>query len=551
MTYDSIYEAVSDRYEPGTGWDEHAHVGDEESLNVAEEALGRHADSDETGLRIRDFERGETETYTFADLAAAANRVSNYLVEHTERGDRVGAMLPTRLELYAVVFGTIQAGRIYLPLAPVFGPDALNYRLEDSGAAALFTTSEGCEAVDGDLPALERVVAIDDGDAGGGTVDGGGTVEGDVTVDGYDAVRARDDEFETVETHPNDPYSLTYTSGTTGPPKGVPTSHRGPVELYAYTEHVVDLRPDDVYLVAASPSWSYGLTMGTIMSGIRGTAIGCYRGQFDPRAFFETLEAWDVDNAMIPPTALRQSRAAGIDLDAWDIDLRVLISAGESLDEETVNWCEAGLGAPPQDAYGLTEGGMVVCNYAFDDWDVKPGSMGKVTPGEEVALLDDDGDEIEQGEVGEIAIKRDEDARGSYWGRPEATLETFTGPWLRTGDLARRDEDGYYWYVSRADDVIISAGYRIGPAEVEETLLEHPAVEEAAVVGEDHETRGQIVKAYVTLVGDHDADDELADDLSEFARDELSKHEYPREIEFLDALPKTASGKIKRSALAE
>ncbi|MFC6768253.1 AMP-binding protein, partial [Natrinema soli] len=149
MLYDSIYDAVADRHESGMGWDEHVHVGDEESLNIAEEALGRHANSDETGLRIRDFERGETEVYTFAELAAAANRVSNYLVEHTERGDRVGAMLPTRLELYAVVFGTIAAGRIYLPLAPVFGPDALNYRLEDSGAAALFTTSEGCEVVDG------------------------------------------------------------------------------------------------------------------------------------------------------------------------------------------------------------------------------------------------------------------------------------------------------------------------------------------------------------------------------------------------------------------
>ncbi|QLG50174.1 acyl-CoA synthetase [Natrinema halophilum] len=540
MTYDSIYDAVSDRYETGMGWDEHAHVGDEESLNIADEALGRHADSDEVGLRIRDFERDETETFTFAELAAAANRVSNYLAEHTERGDRVGAMLPTRLELYAVVFGTIAAGRIYLPLAPVFGPDALNYRLEDSGAAALFTTAEGCAAVDGDLPALERVISIDEG-----------TVDGDVTGDEYDAVRAHSDSFETVETHPNDPYSLTYTSGTTGPPKGVPTTHGGPIELYAYTEYVVDLRPDDVYLVAASPSWSYGLTMGTIMSGIRGTAIGCYRGQFDPHAFFETLETWDVDNAMIPPTALRQSRAAGIDLEGYDVDLRVLISAGESLDEETVDWCETGLGAPPQDAYGLTEAGMVICNYAFDDWAVRPGSMGKVTPGVEVALLDDEGNEVEQGDVGEIAIRRDEDAHGSYWGRPEATLETFTGRWLRTGDLARRDEDGYFWYVSRADDVIISAGYRIGPAEVEETLLDHPAVVEAAVVGKDHETRGQIVTAYVTLVDDYEPSPDLADELSEFARTELSKHEYPREIEFLEDLPKTASGKIKRSALAE
>jgi acetyl-CoA synthetase len=229
----------------------------------------------------------------------------------------------------------------------------------------------------------------------------------------------------------------------------------------------------------------------------------------------------------------------------------VLLSAGESLDEDTVEWCEDGLGAAPQDAYGLTEAGMLVCNFAFDDWEVKPGSMGKVTPGEEVALLDDDGEQVDRGDVGEIAVKRQEDATGSYWGRPEATLETFTGTWLRTGDLARQDEDGYYWYVSRADDVIISSGYRIGPEEVEEALLNHPAVEEAAVVGKEHETRGEIVKAFVTLVGDHESSADLTEELREFARENLSKHEYPREVEIIDELPKTASGKIKRAALEE
>ncbi|WP_226482727.1 acyl-CoA synthetase [Natrinema amylolyticum] len=540
MPYNDAYEAVADLYDEEAGWEEHAHVGDKESFNVATEALGRHGNSDETGLRIRDFGSGETETYTFAELDAAANRVANYLSEHTDRGARIGAKLPTQFELYAVVFGTIKAGRIYLPLAPVFGPDALNYRLEDSRASVLFTTESGCEIVDADLPALDRIVTVD-----------GGSVDGSTIVDDYDAVREHDDAFDAVETHPNDPFTLTYTSGTTGSPKGVLSPHRGPVELHAYTEYVVDLRPDDVYLVAASPSWSYGLNMGTIMSGVRGTAIGCYRGQFDPLTFFETLEEWDVDNAMIPPTALRQSRAAGIDLSEYDIDLRVLISAGEALDQDTVDWCEEGLGAPPQDSYGLTEGGMVVCNYAFDDWEVKPGSMGRTIPGTEVALLDEDGNEVEQGEVGEIAIKRDDTSTGTYWGRPEKTLETFTGLWLRTGDLARQDEDGYFWYVSRADNVIISSGYRIGPEEVEETLLNHPAVEEAAVVGKDHDTRGEIVAAYVTLVDDYEPSADLEDELSDFAREELSKHEYPREIAFIDELPKTASGKIKRAELGD
>ncbi|MFC7157560.1 acyl-CoA synthetase [Halomarina halobia] len=541
MTYSSVYEAVYDQYDVEQSWDEHVHVGDKQSLNIAEEALGRHVDSEETGLRIRDFESGDTETYTFAELNAAANRVANYLETHTERGDRIAAILPTQLELYAVVFGSVKAGRIYVPLAPVFGPDALNYRLKDSGAAVLFAGAAGSEAVDGDLPDLKRVVTVGD------VAD----VLGDVVVDDYDVVREEDGAFEAVETHPNDPYSLTYTSGTTGHPSGVPSTHGGVVELHAYAEYVADIRPDDVYLVAASPSWSYGLTMGTIMSGLRGTAIGCYRGKFDPTTFFETLEAWDVDNTMIPPTALRQSRAAGIDLREWDIDLRVLISAGESLDEDTVGWCEEGLGAPPQDAYGLTEAGMAICNFAFDDWEVKPGSMGKPTPGYEVALLDPEREAVPQGETGEIAVRREEGDFGWYWGQPEKTLETFTGQWLRTGDLARRDEDGYYWYVSRADNVIISSGYRIGPEEVEATLLNHEAVQEAAVVGKSDETRGEIVKAFVTLVGGQEASPELRDEISEFARENLSKHEYPREVESIDELPKTASGKIKRAQLRE
>jgi acetyl-CoA synthetase len=194
---------------------------------------------------------------------------------------------------------------------------------------------------------------------------------------------------------------------------------------------------------------------------------------------------------------------------------------------------------------------MVICNYAFDDWEVKPGSMGKVTPGQEVALLGEDGEEVPQGETGEVAIRRQEDAFGWYWGRPEETLETFTGEWLRTGDLARQDEDGYYWYVSRADNVIISSGYRIGPEEVEKSLLNHGAVEEAAVVGKPDETRGEIVKAFVSLAGGHEASPELRDEIGEFARENLSKHEYPREVEIVDELPKTASGKIKRAELRE
>jgi acyl-CoA synthetase (AMP-forming)/AMP-acid ligase II len=261
-------------------------------------------------------------------------------------------------------------------------------------------------------------------------------------VEAYDAVGGHDPAFETVPTHPNDPYTVTYTSGTTGQPKGVPSTHGGPVHLHAFTEFVVDLRPEDTYFVAASPAWSYGLTMGSVVAGMVGTAIGCYRGKFDPAMLLETFEEFGVDNAMVPPTALRGARAAGVDPTEYDIDLRTLLSAGEALDAETVEWCRDGLGAEPQDAYGLTEAGMAVCNYAFDDWAVKPGSMGKPTPGMTVALLDDDGERVAQGETGEICIRREADAVGGYWGKPEESMDTFRGPRRRGRLLVVRRPQG-------------------------------------------------------------------------------------------------------------
>jgi acetyl-CoA synthetase len=541
MTYGSVYEAVYELYDRENGWEEMVTVGDRESLNVATEALGRHGTSNDTGLRIRDFDQAQTEEYSFATLNAAANRVANYLTEHTDRYDRITAMLSTRLELYAVVYGTLKAGMIYVPLSPMFGRDALNARISDSGATVMVTSADLCDPNELDLGTVDRIVRV-----GSDTF----PQDTDCPVDEYRTVRDCSDSFNTVETHPNDICALSYTSGTTGPPKGVPLTHGSRMDLHPFVEYVVDLRPDDDYFVAASPAWSYGLVMGSMMPGIRGTAIGCYRGEFSPEALFETFEEWSVDNAMVPPTALREAQSAGINIGSYDIDIRVLISAGEPLDSQTVQWCETHLGAPPQDAYGLTEGGMVVCNFTFGDWEIKPGSMGKPTPGYEVALLNE-GERVSDGEIGEIAIKRPEGAWGMYWGRPEESVQMFSGEWRLTGDLARKDDDGYFWFVSRKDNIIISAGYRIGPEEVEETLIKHDSVEESAVIGVSHETRGNIVKAYVSLVTGVEPSDSLSEELTQFARSQLSKHEYPREIEFVEDLPKTATGKIDRTALGE
>ena len=546
MTYESIYESVTELYDRDRCWEELVTVGDRESLNVAEEALGRHGDSEETGLRLRDFETGSTETHSFADLNVAANRVANYLAENAGPRDRVAAMLPARLELYAVAYGAIKSGRVYVPLAPLFGPEALQYRLADSGASVLVTSAEHVSKLDGEaVPALETVVVVDGTDsiAPDDRPDG-------IDIESYDVIRRAATEFDAVDSNPSDTYAIKYTSGTTGQPKGCPSTHEGTVRLHSYFEHVVDLRPTDNYFVAASPAWSYGFTVGMLAAGLRGTAAGCYRGPFDPERLLETFERFEVTNAMVPPTGLRKLRASSVSPEDYDVDLRVLISAGESLDESTVEWCDGAFGTRPLDAYGQTESGMVVANYPFPDWEIKPGSMGKPVPGYEVALLDEDGNDVGIDEVGEIAVKRDENARSSgYWGRPETSITAYSGRWWRTGDLARRDENGYFWYVSRADQVIISAGYRIGPEEVEETLLKHDAVEEVAVVGAPHDTRGKVVKAVVVPGSSATPSEALASDLRSFARSRLSKHEYPREIEFVAELPKTSSGKIKRSEL--
>jgi acetyl-CoA synthetase len=548
MGYDSTYDAVSDLHDPEAAWDEVVTEGDRESLNVAQESVGRHADSQETAVRIADFETGETVSYSFAALNDAANRVGNYLAEHTARADRVAAMLPPRIELYAAIFGTVKAGRIYVPLTPLFGPEALSYRLADSGTSVLFLAREYADALpDEAFPDLERVVVVD----GPGSDTSRAGIDGEFSVDAYDRVRSRGAEFEAVDTHPDDIYTLKYTSGTTGQPKGVPTRHRRLVHGSGYNDYVVDLRPEDNYFVAASPAWSYGL--GATMSvGVRDTGIATYRGSFDPVSFLETLEEFEVTNLMCPPTALRQVRGADLDPREYDTDVRVLVSAGEALDEESVAWCDEVFGTEPLDAYGQTEAGMLLCNYSFEDWEVKPGSAGKPLPGMRVALLDEAGNEVDDGDIGEICVRRSDVSAGTtrvYWGNPDETVRTYQGQWYRTGDLARRDEDGYYWYVSRKDEVIISAGYRIGPEEVQEALVKHDAVEEAGVVGIPDETRGEVVKAYVTVAESATPGEGLADDIRGFARSELSKHEYPREVEFVDDLPKTSSGKIKRREL--
>lgn len=548
MTYTDIYEAVSETYWPQGAWERMIEAGEPESFNLAEEALGRHAGSTGTALRIRDFGTGGDESYSFAELNRAANRAANFFEGHLDRGERFGLMLPPRLELYAALFGGIKTQRVFLPLDTKFGPDALSYRMADAEATTLFTTADHLGKIEpGEMPALERVVLVGEG---------GGSVEGIETLH-YDELERESDSYDALRVAPTETYGMVYSSGTTGQPSQLTSEHATAVGIEPFVTFVVDLLPEDTYFAAASPAWSYGLTVGTLAPGLQGTNIGAYRGRFDNEMWLETLERWEVTNAMVAPTVFRQLRAGDVDLSAYDIDLRVLVTAGETCDGDTAAWIDEHFGTTPLDAYGLSEGGMLVCNYPFSDWEVKHGSMGKPTPGKEVRLCDGSKcppateenpaptEEMvfidEPGEVGEICAYQSGGSGPMAGDSPEG--------WQRMGDLAEVDEDGYWWYRGRADKVIISAGYRIGPGEVQETLIDHDAVEEAGVIGVDHETRGNAVKAYVSLAPGYEETPELRDELVEFAKSELSKHEYPRELEIVDELPKTPSEKIKLGEL--
>jgi acetyl-CoA synthetase len=551
MTYHSIYEAVRDTYHAPGAWDRMIQAGEPESCNLAEEALGRHAGSDAVALRIRDFETGDEETATFDELDRAANRAATFFTETMDRREIMGLLLPPRVELYASLFGSIKSHRPFVPLDTKFGPDAIGYRLRDAEATTLVTTAGHLpDVAEADVPTLERVVVVDD-------PDGHSLPDADVVP--YDAIAESDPSYDAIGRSPEEAYAIVYSSGTTGQPHPGLSPQATMVGIEPYLKFVVDLQASDTYFAAASPAWSYGLTVGTLCPGLVGANIGAYRGPFDLERWVETLDRWDVTNAMIAPTALRQLRASDVPVADYDVDLRVLVTAGESLDAESATWVRDHLGTTPLDAYGLSEGGMLLCNYPFPDWEVKAGSMGKPLPSYDVRLIDPgttvtatseepaEADELpfvdERGEVGEIAVYQTGGSGPLEGLQPEG--------WQRTGDLAEIDDDGYWWYRGRRDAVIISAGYRIGPEEVQETLLSHDAVAEAGVVGVPDETRGEVVAAAVTLAAGYDPSEDLREAIVEYSREQLSAHEYPRRLAFVDELPKTASDKIKRSDLQE
>lgn len=511
-------------------------------FNMASACADRH---DPAALALVVSPGEDPRRYSFGDISELSRRLANALRGlGIGRGDRVGVILPQGLETALAHLATYRLGGVAVPLSILFGPDALRYRLADSGARAVLTDAAGTEKVRDiapDLPQLEVVISTDSA----------GTRIGSVTSF-WEVVRSASASFEPVRTSSEDPALLIYTSGTTGPPKGalhaqrVLLGHLPGFEL----SHEFFPQPGDLFWTPADWAWIGGLMDALLPSWYHGIpVVAGARGRFDPEWAFWLLGDHGIRNAFFPPTALKMMRQT--EIRPRHLVLRTVMSGGEVLGEEVLNWGREALGVTINEIFGQTEANYVVGNCSAS-WPVRPGSMGRPYPGHDVEVMTPDGKRAPAAETGEICIRSpDPVVFLEYWGRPDATAEKFRAGWLRTGDMGELDGDGYLWYRARADDVINSAGYRIGPSEIEECLLRHHAVALAAVIGIPDETRGQAIKAFVVLKGGLDPSSGLEQDIRTFVRARLAAYEYPREVEFVTQLPLTTTGKIRRTELRE
>jgi acetyl-CoA synthetase len=485
---------------------------------------------------------GAVEEISYGALRESSNRLANALAGHgIGRGDRVAILLPQAPAVAASHIAIYKLGAIALPLAILFGNEAISYRLKDSGARVLITNARGLEKLAGAravLPDLELVLSID------------GPAEG---AEDFHAVLARaTGDFTPAVTTSDDPALMVYTSGTTGPPKGALHAHRVLIGHLPGIEfpHEFLPQPGDRFWTPADWAWAGGLLNVLLPALHYGVPVVAQKlEKFDPEEAYALMARMNVRNAFVPPTALRMLRSAPPP--QAGIRLRSVGSGGEALGAETYEWGKSALGVTINEFYGQTECNLVLASCAALGVS-RAGAIGKPVPGHTVAVIRPDGSQCAPGELGQIAIKRPDPVMFlEYWGKPDATRDKFIGDWMTTGDQGVIDAEGYVQFIGRDDDVITSAGYRIGPTEIEDCLIRHPAVALAAVVGKPDPVRTEIVKAFIVLKSGQAPSDALAADIKDFVKTRLSAHEYPREVAFIEQMPMTTTGKVIRRLLRE
>ncbi len=519
------------------------------AVALAETIVGRHAAGGGARPALRWLPRdGGERTVTYGELADAAGRFARFLVGRGVRpGDRVAGFMPRVPEALVAMVGTWTAGAVYVPIFTGFGPDAVGFRVRHSGATVLCTHAEHRARVP-DLPGVTIVVA---GAAAAGAAPGTPTAAAR-DVD-FAAALAGGPPLAPVPRRRDEPAVLLYTSGSTGPPKGVQIASNFLLAVQPWLVYGLDLQADDIFWPTGDPGWGYGLVC--YMAALaRGVPVVCQEAQPTAETALARLGALGVTNLATTPTLLRAIMARGEEaVRAPGVRLRRLSSCGEPLNAEVVGFFRRCWSVTPLDHYGSSEFGLPIGNASALAMEVRPGSMGLPFPGCTMAVVDEGGREVPAGVVGQIAMRPSEAGYYSlgYWADDARAREQWRGGWMTIGDLARRDADGYFWFEGRADDVIKSAGYRIGPFEVESAILQHPAVAEAAVVGTPDALRGQSVTAYVVVRPGVTASPGLSDEIVDLVRTRVGRHQAPREVVLVDALPKTESGKIQRFLLRQ
>ena len=529
-TYDEVYNSFS--------WNI------PERYNIANDVCDQWADDPGRVALIYEDQDKIVHTYTFADVRKYANQFANTLLAcGLSRGDRVTLLLAQDPECAIAHVGCFKAGIVSSPTSVLFGPDAIVYRINDCGAKAVVTDAANypkIAEVRAQCPTVEHVFVVDG--------------EPDGAVNFWSAIETADETFSNVDTASDDIAWISYTSGTTGMPKGSVQPHRMLLGHMPSLEFIYDFFPQDNDVLWSPADWAWMAGLADIL--LPGWFHGCVvvataaKG-FDPEEAYRVLDQHNVTLALLTPTMLKLMRQVPNALERYELKLRAALSGGEAVGKELLEWADRELNIKINEGFGQTECNVILGNNG-NVFPIKPGSIGRPTPGTICAIIDDDGNELPPGEAGHIACKRPHPVMLlKYLNKPEATRDKFIGDWLITGDTGHMDEDGYYWFHGRADDVITSSGYRIGPGEIEDALLKHDAVQMVAAIGVPDPIRTEIVKAFVILVPGIEPTEQLADELRDSVRNRLAKHEVPKMIEFVESLPMTTTGKIMRRELRD